>query len=118
MNYCEARQRDDGSGLWDWTTKNDNYVWRSAPCTEECKHTSADEACKHFYEYCLGQVVVHTTSDAQYKCAICGTWTSKSLGNAHLGYVFSPVFLCEAHLNRESLVSVHPFQGAFQVMHS
>lgn len=117
MNYAQARKRDDGSELWDWTTMNDKVVHRSRPCTEACQHTSEEDACRHFYDYCLEQVTVHE-ADAQYHCAVCGIWTSKSLGNQHLGHVFSPVFLCEAHLNKESLASVHPFNGAFQVIHS
>ncbi len=118
MNYCQARERDDGSGFWDWTTMNDKIVHRSQPCTESCRHTSADEACKHFYEYCLERATVHETPDVQYKCDVCGAWTTKSLGNNQMWLAVKPIYLCDQHLNKESLASVHPFQGAFQVIHS
>ena len=118
MNYAQARLRDDDSGLWDWTTKNDHNIWRSRPCTEACHHISEEEACLHFYTYCLEQVSVLENTEVQYKCAICQAWTTKSMGNIQMWLDIRPIYLCKQHLNKESLERVHPFQGAFQLIHS
>ena len=97
---------------------NDKNIHRSRPCTDTCQHTTEEEACRHFYVYCLEQSKVHETPDEQYKCKICGAWTSKSLGNIQMWLAISPVPLCERHLNKESLASVHPFTGTFRIIHS
>ena len=118
MNYAQARRRDDDSGFWDWTTMNDKKIHHSRPCTQACQHTSADEACRHFYEYCLERATVHETPGEQYKCVICGAWTSKSLGNNQMSLAIKPFSLCEQHLNKESLASACPFEGAVEIIHS
>lgn len=58
MNYAQARQREDGSGLWDWTTIINGEIRRSRPCKAECEHQTADNAAQHWYEYSLDSAVM------------------------------------------------------------
>lgn len=117
MNYAQARQRQD-TKLWDWTVMNDKIIHRHDPCSESCAHETQAEADKHFYDWSLEQVQEYTDSDVQRKCAVCGTWTQKSLGNHQFWLVISPEFLCDEHRNKDELMKLQPFQSPIILIYS
>lgn len=62
MNYYAARQvnpqaeRPD-AGKWRWTRLNDDLVYVSGACADECPgHETAEEACQHYVEGELANV--------------------------------------------------------------
>ena len=117
MNYAQSRKRDDAD-LWDWTVSNDSEIWRIKPCTEECHHTTQEEADRHFYEWCLSLVSDHEITNAQYKCEVCGVWTSHYLGNSQLRMLSFESFLCDIHRNKDELRKLHSFYSPIVIIHS
>ncbi len=117
MSYAKARQRED-SGLWDWSVMNNRIIHRHEPCTEACQHATQEEADKHFYEWSLSQVREYFDPDLQHKCAVCGAWTQKSLGNHRFWMIGFDAFLCDEHRNKDELVKLHPFQSPIGLIYS
>lgn len=119
MNYAQARLRSDGSGYWDWTTKNGDLIWRSAPCSQECKHETSEDAERHFYEHSLASVE-ESDYEGEWRCDFkgCEKRTSKGLGNASLSLTFRTTLLCDEHRNKESLRIILPFKADLRLIHS
>lgn len=106
MNYHKARQTADKTG-WDWTTMNDGQIWRSGACRDHGAggHATREEAERHFYDGELDRLRESEHADQQFKCAVCGAWTTKALGTNYVG----PVDLCDEHRNREGFEQAYPF---------
>ena len=142
MNYDSARQvalTADALGGWHWTTMNDGRVRPAAPCRryigppldhrlpfkpaeasdfETCEpHATKEEAERHFYDYSLEQVEEESYSSWQ-DCVVCGAATKTGLGTRSMALLFSGDALCDAHLSKEKLAELHPFQPGYQLIHS
>lgn len=123
MNYAEARERKDEngnpSGLFDWTVMNDGIIHRAHPCTDECVHTTKDDATRHFYEWSLAQVKEYFDEVMQHKCEVCGKWTQTQLGAfGFSSYPFGPTYLCDEHRNLDELKKIFPFRGTISMIYS
>ncbi len=122
MNYAQARERKDDSenpsGLWFWTTGNDGRLYCTEPCTLDCKHANAEDAEKHFYEYCLSNAKEFENRDEKHKCKVCNEWTQKGLRNWSLDEIHVSFYLCDAHRNIYELRKLHPFESGIQIIHS
>lgn len=125
MNYDQARERQQedgsGSGIWDWTTKNDDVVRQAPPCSDACRHESQKDAERHFWQYCLDSAEEYETTQMQKPCAVCGKWTTKGLVNRSLHLIGFGDRLCDDHRNKDELAKLHPFPdtpGALAVTHS
>lgn len=123
MNYDQARERMDKDGkpssLFDWTTMNDGHVRAAGPCmTHTCEHHSAEEAEKHFYDYCLDQVKEFHLGDQQLRCEVCGEFTDGGLGNQSFYMLSFHSVLCPTHRNKERLKALHPFHTGIALYHS
>jgi len=119
MNYAEARQRQS-DGRWDWTTRNDDRIWRSSPCSaHEDGHATREEAERHHWEYELDNVRRFVVADAGAvtleRCQICSVFTASHVRFAD-GYTM--FFLCSIHQDRASLEQVHPFVPCVSIIHS
>jgi hypothetical protein len=123
MNYDQARQRinpdEEKISLWDWTTANNGIIYPARPCEKGiCRHVTREEAERHFYEYCLGEVQEHVSNDEQRQCAICGTWTNKVLGNEQFWLLSLRAWLCDEHRNKQELGKLFPFEVGVELIHS
>jgi len=143
MNYDQARaieNKETGEIVgWRWTTMNDGHIRTAWPCTEYigdksdpewylkpynsndwkiCEpHVTQEEAEKHFYDACLGEVKESNSSNWM-DCIVCGAPTKRLLGNRDLGSLFNGDALCDEHFGIEALKEAHPFKDGLYLMHS
>jgi hypothetical protein len=123
MNYAEARQRmgDNGlpSGLWDWTSKNDEVIHAAGPCAARtCEHHSKEEAERHYYDWSLEKVKEFSLERQQVPCEVCGEWTQKGLHAPGYNTYGFEALLCDRHRNKEELIKLRPFTPGIQSIHS
>lgn len=118
MNYDKARENPKKPGFFLWCSRNDNKLFYAEPCNEGCEHRSAEEAERHFYNFCLESVTERIDKDQQHKCKVCEAWTQKSLGNFDLHLLAFHAFLCDEHRTKEELAKLYPFVPDIEVIHS
>lgn len=122
MNYDQARERmgedGKGTGLWDWTSKNDGVIRPAGPCGGGCDHHTREEAERHFYDYSLARVREFTLQGQQLECNVCGDWTAKGLDTPGLNLYSFRAMLCDKHRNREELQKLFPFKPVIALIHS
>lgn len=116
MNYAAARQRQS-NGRWDWTVRNDDRIWRVAPCDDhEDGHATREEAERHHWEYEMARPIrVFQDPDEQRKCEVCSAWTHdrvKQEGDWH------QIVLCSEHQTREAIEQLRPFSPGQTVIYS
>lgn len=127
MNYAQARERlsPEGTprGLWDWTVRNDDNIWRHACCREHSAtqdgHPTQVEAERCHWEYKLTHVKFYVVApgdaDSLGRCKICRTFTA-SFANSYDGYGRDT--LCPEHHTREALEQLHPFVAGHTEIYS
>lgn len=133
MNHFKARQRKDGR--WDYTCRNDNYIFPVGYCDEyrplddrfpadpvydankDKHHTSGhatpEEARECYNRYLLDQQLRLNleSTDTQRRCQVCQEWTSLFADlDCHI------YELCEKHNNREEVEKL--FKGVGEIWSS
>lgn len=89
----------------DQPTGKFHYTCRDTPvgyCGPDCDHGSIEEACEHYKQYLLDNMLVvddKPNAHAQYKCKICDVFTS---GYVHVGN-YRMFILCADHRTRENV---------------
>lgn len=111
MNYYEARQSTVDK-TWAWSVRNDDDIWFSDPCTKDCKHATAAEAERHWYDWETERAKRFEISDQQRKCEHpshangslfwCSTGMECRIGPRAM--------LCEVHLTVAGLRETRPFK--------
>ena len=109
MNYYDAHEmrneQGDPGGLWHYTLENDGRIMPVGYCAQDCLgHTTPEEAREHYRLYLLDNAKYDgMLQGEQRQCEICGLWTQSY---AHIPLNMEAHFLCEEHLNRETLDTV------------
>ena len=87
---------------WRYTV-TDSSGTRTHICCLNCSgHENSEEAYQHYLMYSIQNAKKHIDQDNQKKCEICQTWTQNFFS---LDFNFH--YLCDEHLNAESLQSLY-----------
>lgn len=109
MNYYDAREMSDAqgksSGLFHYTAQNDDRIFPVGYCAQGCVgHATPDEAREHYRIYLLDSAKYDgMLQGEQRQCEVCGLWIQTY---AHIPLNMEAHFLCNEHLNRETLDTV------------
>lgn len=150
MNYEEARQigpTGPAPGKWNWSTRNDDRIWTSAPCAwpdfvwpdppldkpmsewpkvtptgrERCDHDTREEAERHHWHDELGRVQLRKidldTARQRGRCDVAGCPNWEDY-QTRWPDGYQSDSLCEEHATHQTVVALHPFTPGAQVIHS
>lgn len=128
MNYLQARQIDPTSkrfdaGKWRFTVRNDDDIYAVGYCRHECPgHNTADEACRHYYDYQVDTAVFRRFMlDERHKeqCEFpeCKNFT-QMLAQLGGGFEGRHLTLCNRHQNKKGLFGAYPFRGSISIISS
>lgn len=111
MNYDQARQLVNLT--WHYTRMNDDRIYPIGYCADHDGHITQKEAEDCYKKYTLDNNLIFGSIDnAQFKCEICGVWTSKDalINGWHIYH------LCDEHCNRTTVETLYDCSG--ESMHS
>ena len=114
MNRYAARQRADLK--WQWSCEKDGLTFPVSPCLgHDNGHSTKEEAERHYYDRELGRLAEASSGeDLMFQCSFPGCRTFTQKGLASHGFFFVTTWLCDAHRNKESFSSVHPFSPGME----
>ena len=141
MNDDCARELTEGG--WHWTRMNGDQIRTAAPCRlyigptdkpiwdpvytdpanwQRCEpHATREEAERHFYDYCLENLVTETTEWMNCQAKDCDAPARLWHHNRGIGMAFSGgLSLCTNHYPYadELIQERYPFESGMQIWHS
>lgn len=106
MNYYDARQHSI-TERWTYTCRNGRDIYPVGHCAEDAGHDTPEEACACYRTYLIETARMGVKFLQTTECKVCREATDEAaMVNG------APFFLCEDHMDEESLAKVYPAVGS------